>query len=280
MTAWSAPPRDEKATMKEPILGGQALLDEIESTGGESPALWWLGQSGFVMKHQGIVFYVDPCLATPPGRSRTLSAPLAPAQVVNADLILCTHAHPTHMEPVTLPAMLEASPQARVVLPKSAAEHARSLGISYGRMTTTDSDLRVEYFKLGLYGRVYSAPSAHPELDWTPLGGYPHLGYLIRFGPWTLYHAGDCRWYEGIVGRLRPYNVTAALLPIDGGNNFDIAQAGRLAEEIRAKWLIPMHYGTFADQQTDVNRFVDHMLGHRPSVGFKVFEPGQRWLVP
>ncbi len=256
------------------------LIAEIDSTDGPSPALWWLGHAGFVVKHSGIVFYVDPCLSTPDGRERASEAVLQPEQAANADLILCTHAHASHMDPGTLAGMLQASPRAKVVLPKSAAEQACSIGIPYDRMTTTDSDLRVEYFKGGLYGRVYAVPSAHPGLDWTPLGGYPHLGYLLRFGAWTIYHAGDCRWYEGIVGRLRPYNVTVALLPIDGNGNFEIAEAAQLAEEIRARWLVPMHYGTFADQNTDVNRFVDHMLGFRPSVGFKVFEPGERWIIP
>jgi L-ascorbate metabolism protein UlaG (beta-lactamase superfamily) len=102
----------------------------------------------------------------------------------------------------------------------------------------------------------------------------------MRFGQHTIYHAGDCRMYEGIAGRLRPYNVTAALLPIDGQGNFEIAEAAQLAEDIRARWLVPMHYGTFADQKADISRFVDHMLGFRPSVGFKVFEPGERWIIP
>ncbi len=242
------------------------LIREIESTNADSPALWWLGHSCFAIKYEGMVFYVDPSLSSP-------AAPLAPGEITNADLILCTHSDPLHMDPQTLPEMLKASPRAKVVLPKSAAEHARSIGIPFGRMTTTDSDLRVEYFKNGPYGRVYSVPSAHPELNWTPIGGYPHLGYLIRFGACTIYHAGGCQWYEGIVGRLRPYNVTAALLPIEGAGNFDVAAAGQLAEDIHARWLIPMHYA-------DASRFVDHMLGFRPSVGFKVLEPGERWMIP
>ena len=41
-------------------------------------------------------------------------------------------------------------------------------------MTTTDSGLRIEYFKDNLYARVYAVPSAHPQLDWTPAGGYPY----------------------------------------------------------------------------------------------------------
>ncbi len=241
------------------------LIREIETTEAPAPTLWWLGHCGFAIKYEGIVFYVDPWLST----SR-----LNPSDVTNADMILCTHAHPSHMDPDTLPQMLKASPRAKVVLPKSAAEHARSLGIPLDRMTTTDADLRVEYFKNGPYGRIYSVPSAHPELNWTPLGGYPYLGYLIRFGSWTIYHAGGCQWYEGIVGRLRPYNVTAALLPIEGAGNFDIAQAAQLAEDIHARWLIPMHYSQNA------GRFVDHMLGFRPTVGFKVFEPGEKWVIP
>ena len=267
--------------MKAPIKQGAELLDEIQHTDTQTPALWWLGHSGFVVKCDGIVIYVDPCFSTPLGRTRLLDPLLDPAEITDADLILSTHAHPTHLDPIAVPSMLEASPRARLVLPKSAADHARSLGVPYERMTTTDSDLRVEYFKNGLYGRVYSVPSAHPKLDWTPLGGYPHLGYLIRFGSHTIYHAGDCGLYDGIVGRLLPYNVTAAMLPIDGAGNFQIPEAAQLAEDIRARWLIPMHYGVFSEQTPQVaNRFIDHMLGFHPAVGFKVFEPGERWIVP
>jgi L-ascorbate metabolism protein UlaG (beta-lactamase superfamily) len=267
--------------MTEPVKQGPNLLEEIENTEATaSPALWWLGQSGFVLKFQDIVFYVDPCLSNLNGRTRLMEPPLRGDQVINADMILCTHKHDGHMDPGALPAILKASPRCRVVMPKSAAGHAFAIGIPYERMTTTDSDLRVEYFKSGLYARIYSAPSAHPSLDWTPLGGYPNLGYIIRFGDVNIYHAGDCKLYDGIVGRLRPYAVSVALLPISGNGSFDITEAAQLAEDIGAKWLVPMHYGTFAEQDTDIGHFIDHMLGYRPSTGFKVFQPGERWVVP
>jgi L-ascorbate metabolism protein UlaG (beta-lactamase superfamily) len=227
-----------------------------------------------------MIFYVDPCLSNRSGRTRVFEAPLSPSEVADADMVLCTHQHEFHMDPGSLPEILRASPRAKVVLPKSTAPQAQAAGIPYERMTTTDSGLRVEYFKGGPYARVYCVPSAHPELDWTPLGGYPCLGYLIRFGSCTIYHSGDCRSYDRLAGMLRPYNVTVALLPIDGNGNFEIAEAAQLAEDIGARWLIPMHYGTFEDQKTDVNRFVDHMLGFRPSLGFKVLQPGQRWVIP
>jgi len=113
-------------------------------------------------------------------------------------------------------------------------------------MTTTDSGLRIEYFKDNLYGRVYAVPSAHPHLDWTAAGGYPYLGYLIRFGRWTIYHAGDCVLYPELAAHLRPFNVNVALLPI-GPGNFSVSEAAQLASDIGAAWVIPMHHATFID---------------------------------
>ena len=146
-------------------------------------------------------------------------------------------------------------------------------------MTTTDADLRIEYFKDNLYGRVYAIPSTHPKVDWTPDGGYPHLGYLIRFGRWTIYHAGDGAPYEGLADRLRPFSVNVALLPI-GENNFSVSEAAQLACDIGAGWIVPMRYGTFAEDHNEETRFIAHMLGQRPEQPFKVFQCGERWTVP
>jgi L-ascorbate metabolism protein UlaG (beta-lactamase superfamily) len=252
--------------MQPQFQSGPALVADIETTLSNRPTLWWLGRSGFVIRLANITFYVDPFLREPL---------LDPASIHHADLILCSHPHPGHMHGPTLNGLIAGSPRVKIVMPKSAADHARSLGISYDRMTTTDSGLRVEYFKEGLYGRVYAVPSAHPELNWTPIGGYPHLGYLIRFERWTIYHAGDCVPYEELAGRLKPYNVNLALLPISGSNNFSIQQAAQLATDIGARWVVPMHYG-----DGDESRFVAHLLGQRPELGFKVFQVGEKWTLP
>ena len=202
------------------------LIEDIDQTLSATPTLWWLGRAGFVVRFANITFYVDPFLSGPNAR-------LAATDIKNADMILATHAHPGHLDAPAIIAMLEGSKTAKLILPKSAADHAHAAGIPYPRMTTTDADLRVEYFKDNLYARVYAVPSAHPQLDWSPLGGYPYLGYLIRFGRWTIYHAGDCARYDTLAERLRPYNVSVALLPI-GGKNFSVSEAGQLAEDIGA----------------------------------------------
>ena len=243
---------------------GESLFAQIEATQAVRPYLWSLGGCGFAIKYFDIVFYADPVL-DPAGASR----------VRNADLLLATHTAPAHLHGETLRAILAASAKAKLVLPKSAADHAFALGIPYERMTTTDSGLRVEYFKNGMYAHIYAVPSAHPELDATPLGGYPYLGYLIRCGDTTIYHAGGCRTYETLADRLRPYNVSVAILPVAGEANFTVPEAAALAASIGARWLVPMH-----PQGADDGGFLSHMLFHCPQQRFKIFHPGEGWAVP
>jgi L-ascorbate metabolism protein UlaG (beta-lactamase superfamily) len=232
------------------------LLSTIDQTITATPSLWWLGQAGFVIRFASITFYVDPSFT---------EIPVTPADVTHADMILATSVEYVNASIAT---MLESSKRAKLILPKSAAETARAAGIPYDRMTTTDSGLRIEYFKDNLYSRVYCEPSS---LDWTAAGGYPSLGYLIRFGRWTIYHAGNGALYEGLAERLRPFNVSVALLPI-GDGNFSSAEAAQLASAIEAAWIVP--YG--APQPS----FVEHLLGHCPEQRFKVFQPGEGWTVP
>ncbi len=232
------------------------LLTTIDQTITATPTLWWLGQSGFIVRFASITFYIDPCFT---------ELPLAPSEVTHADMILATASQSVD---ASIARMLEASKQAKLILPKSAADPAHAHGIPYHRMTTTDAGLRVEYFKDNLYGRVYSAPSSP---DWTADGGYPSLGYLIRFGRWTIYHAGNAVPYEGLSARLRPFNVNVALLPI-GPQNFSASEAAALASDIGASWLVP--YGSPEPS------FVEHLLGHCPEQRFKIFHPGEGWTVP
>ncbi|MEO8099539.1 MAG: MBL fold metallo-hydrolase [Acidobacteriota bacterium] len=263
--------------MLEPVNSGASLIKEVDQTLSVTPTLWWLGHAGFIIRFANITFYVDPCLSDPPGKTRRIAAPLKAAEIRNADMIFATHAHAGHLDAPSIVEMFVGSRAAKLVLPKSAADGANAAGIPFNRMSTTDAGLRIEYFKENLYGRVYAVPSAHHDLGWTAAGGNPYLGYLIRFGRWTIYHAGDCAPYPELASRLRPYNVNVAVLPI-GGNNFSASEAAQLAIDIEAKWLIPMHYGTFSeDCESD---FVAHMLGHRPELRFRVFQVGEKWTVP
>ena len=77
-------------------------------------------------------------------------------------------------------------------------------------------------------------------------------GYVIRNDRHSVYHAGDTAYFPGfreIAERLRP---DIALLPIGAYSpasfrnvHTNPADATRAFLDLKARWMIPMHYGTF-----------------------------------
>jgi L-ascorbate metabolism protein UlaG (beta-lactamase superfamily) len=276
-----------------PVKRGAELLREIDETGAGRPTLWWLGQSGFAIKHRGIVLYIDPYLSesltekyrlTDRPHIRMTEAPLRGHEIAHADLVLATHGHSDHLDPGTAPAILAASPNSKLVLPRALASKAAGMGISLDRMLPVDDGERLDFRKGEDVCEIHVIPSAHEELNRTSEGGYPCLGYVLRFGDSAIYHPGDCVPYGGLVERLAPMGVTVALLPINGRDpkrgvpgNFDIEEAARLAEEIGARWIVPVHYDMFTFNTVDVGRFAEHMRSRHPGMDFRVLACGERW---
>jgi len=65
----------------QPRTSGAALIQEIDQTITATPTLWWLGQSGFIVRFANITFYIDPCFSTPASKRRLIAAPLSGAEV-------------------------------------------------------------------------------------------------------------------------------------------------------------------------------------------------------
>lgn len=236
-------------------------IAEITAADCPEPRLWWLGGLTFAIKYRGIVFYVDPAWGD--------------LAVSNAGLVMASGEKV--FDGASLKSVMAASPHAKLVLPKSTSDAALALGVPLDRMRTTDNGLRIEYFKDGEYGRVYCVPGSSE--GWTPLGGYPQLGYVLRFGGWNIWHSGPAAPYAELAERLRPYAIHVAIVAVDEGA-FKESEASALAHDIGARWLIPMHLPRIAVPDSGYSRFVSHLLGHCPEQRFKIFEVGEGWTVP
>ena len=66
------------------------------------------------------------------------------------------------------------------------------------------------------------------------------MGYVVRFGRWTVYHSGDTVLYDGMVERLGAERIDVALLPINGraperrvAGNLNGPEAAALAHSAR-----------------------------------------------
>lgn len=250
------------------------LLASIEST--VTPpgtlAFWWCGQQTFIVKAGETWIFVDPYLADNP--HRTKPPMLTPAECARFDLIVCTHDHSDHIDPTALPGIAAAS-RARFVAPRALRERLLSLDVPADRFVGLNAGETVTLAGVELTG----VAAAHEFLDVTPDGLHPYLGYVLRANGVSLYHAGDCCWWEGLQSTLRgllPLDV--ACVPINGRDaeryrrgcigNFSFAEAADLVCPLPVGLAVPSHFEMFTGNSEDPRRFTDYVDAKYP---------GQRW---
>ncbi len=254
--------------MQEAFQEGAAFLRDL-ARHKESCRLWWLGQSGFLVQWAGNHLLLDPYLSdsltrkyatTDKPHVRMTRRVIAPEALDFVDVAVSTHNHTDHLDGETLLTLRRVNPDLELIIPEAnrtfAANRLRCdtswpIGLDDG-----ESTLVAGFALTGL-------PSAHESLSTNQHGQHHFLGYIVRFGAWTLYHPGDTMLYEGIEDRLRPWKVDVALLPINGrdqarrvAGNLNGAQAARLAHDINAKLVIPCHYDMFEFNTATPDEFI------------------------
>ncbi len=226
--------------MIEPHLSDDALLADVEA---HEDGLWWLGQSGFLLKHQGRSLLMDPYLsdsltrkyaetATPHER---ISRRVIDPERLRVDVVTSSHNHTDHLDAETLKPILEAG--AQLLCPTA------NKGFAAERLGR-EPDLTLAHGEVASVAgfEVRAVPAAHTDL------APQYSGYVIEAGPTTLYHSGDTLLVDGLE---RP-KVDVALLPINGAlGNMDAHDAARFAHEMRARVAVPCHYDMFAFNTAD-----------------------------
>src|ERR1700678_1914912 len=109
--------------MIEPTRQHADLIAEIATTAPVpgSLVIWWLGQSGFLIKSRTGLLAVDLYLSehltkkyesTSRPHIRMTRAPIRGHELQSVDLVLASHKHSDHLDPGTFPDLLAASPGA------------------------------------------------------------------------------------------------------------------------------------------------------------------------
>jgi L-ascorbate metabolism protein UlaG (beta-lactamase superfamily) len=77
-------------------------------------------------------------------------------------------------------------------------------------------------------------------------------GYVLRAGKHSVYHAGDTAYFAGFREIGRRLSPELALLPIGAYNpptfrnvHTNPADATHAFLDLKSRWMVPMHYGTF-----------------------------------
>lgn len=279
--------------MIEPVIHGAELQREIRQTTprpGEL-AIWWLGQSGFVIKSRQGLLVIDPYLSehlttkyagTPRPHVRMTRAPLRGADLCSVDLVLASHKHSDHLDPGTLPELMAASPRAAMVLPAAIREHAIGLGLLGDRLIGVDAGDVVE--RAGF--RVRAVPSAHERLERDDEGRHLYLGYVIESAGLRVYHSGDSLAYDGLVSELGGEPFDVLFLPINGRDpargvpgNMTAAEAVELALAIQPRHVVPHHFDMFTFNTVPIAAFESEARRLPPGVDPRILRCGERWEV-
>ena len=258
--------------MIEPFLADEAFLADVTRSRSERDGfrLWWLGQSGFLVQWDGHHLLLDPYLsesltekyaATYKPHVRMTRRVVAPERLDFVDVVTASHNHTDHLDGETLGPLRAANPGLTLVIPEA------------NRAFVAERLLSDPSWPIGLDEsqaadvagfRIAAVPAAHETIDRDGEGRCHHLGYVVRFGPWSLYHSGGCVPYDGQVERLRPLAVDLALLPINGRaperrvpGNFTGEEAARLAHAIGARLAVPCHYDMFEFNTASPDAFSD-----------------------
>jgi L-ascorbate 6-phosphate lactonase len=278
--------------MIQPVRKGSELLAEIESTrpAAGTLAVWWLGQSGFLIKSSRGVLLIDPYLSESLTRKyagtgrehiRMTEAPLRGIELSMIDLALASHKHSDHLDPGTIGDVVRAS-GCRLALPAPLVEHAAGIGIDPASLVGLEAGRGIEAAGF----RVRAVPSAHEGLDTDAAGRHLYLGFVIEAEGLRLYHSGDSVVYDGLTGWLGPGPFDVLFLPINGRDpsrgvpgNMSAAEAVELASRVRPRFLVPHHYDLFTFNTVPVQVFEDEARRLPAGVQPRVLHCGERWEV-
>jgi len=256
----------------------------IASTRPPPGAVWlyWIGQAGFVIRGSTTTLVIDPFLVARP--DRTAPPPLAPRDFGFADAVLATHEHRDHLDLANLPAIAQAAPRARFVVPEPLVERTAE-AVGAGRVTGARPGSAVGIGD----ATVMPVPACHGvhvadaySFGLAP-GEHRYLGYVITLDGLRIYHAGDTLRYDGLAERLRELGVQVALLPINGRDaereardlvgNLSEQEAAELVRDAGIAVAVPMHYELFAHNAGSAGTFVDRVAALAPSA--TVLVPGR-----
>ena len=191
--------------------------------------LKYIGHSAFEIKLKENSIMVDPFVSVNPKYDW---------HNANITDIFLTHAHGDHLgQAIEIAKEKDATITAIVELAQYCKEQGCKVkSVNFGGWLEYD------------WGRVVFVPAFHTSS--LPDGRYAGepAGIIFDVENVRIYHAGDTA--------LTTEMKTIALLPIGGHYTMDVEHAAVAADWIGAQTVIPMHYNTFPEIQTDLEKFM------------------------
>lgn len=204
----------------------------------------WLGQAGFLIKHNTYQFLIDPYLsdsitARNPVKQRRIPVDTSLFRII-PDLMIFTHDHLDHYDPESADIFLQQDSPVTVLAPGSVWPKVRQTGRSHNYVLF---DHGTVWSQFGIQFTAVKATHSDPNA----------IGVILDDGQQKFYFTGDTLYNKDIFPDL-PDDLYAVFLPVNGaGNNMNMVDAANFARKTKAKIAVPIHYGMFDD--IDIQEF-------------------------
>ena len=248
-----------------------------------SLTLWWLGQSGFIIKSPGgKIVVIDPYLSNSCKAlgdqygfdlDRLFPPPMNPAELIGVDAYALTHSHQDPLDPETLGPYRAAGGAGPYVAPPETIDKLHAMGVPETQTVMVWPNKSFAAGDLALRA-TFAIPFSSDDLT--------QVGYLVsaRGGP-TIYITGDTGYHEVLATSVAEHKPDVLVAVINGAfGNLSPAEAARLAKAIDPKVVIPCHHELFRDnlQPPQMLRTSLRTLGIGEK--YRVVEHGQPYTFP
>ena len=270
--------------MKNKILNTKLAEGQI--------AIFYLGQESILIKADGKYLLFDGYLSDYVDKNcggelvkwvRNYLAPISACELDFVDYILCSHSHYDHTDPWTLAEIARVNRKAKYIIPAPFVDRVVGYGVSRDAIIEAYTDREIK-----LDGALVTpVPAAHEELSPDENGNYDCLGYKVAVGEVSLFHAGDCCLYDGLLERVQGTDVM--MLPVNGRSyfqryvrniigNMTAAEAAELCRVAGAKMLIPMHFDLYSVNCVATSTVVEQIEATAKALPYHIFKPGERYI--
>jgi L-ascorbate metabolism protein UlaG (beta-lactamase superfamily) len=271
---------------------GPSLAEQVwqakQNSSQNSFDVWWFGQSGFLIQWNGYCVLFDPYLSdsltkkyasTNKPHVRMSELVIEPLLLDYIDIVTSSHNHTDHLDGETLIPLLRVNPGISFVIPEANRDFVTDR-VKCDRefpIGITDGEQKVvkKFTFLGV-------PAAHNTIERDEKGFSKFMGYVVRFGQFSVYHSGDTLWFDGLDTLLQPFRVDVAFLPINGNDpsrgvagNLNVSEAALLGKNIQARFVIPHHYNMFAFNTADPMDF--EREAKKQNQQYIVLHHGEKW---
>ena len=204
----------------------------------------WIGHASFLIQTPEHSVLIDPNWAKWLKVIKRIKNPGIELRDLPAiDLVLVTHAHFDHLDRRTLRAIASDQP---IVVPEHVGNLVHDLGFN------KIHELRHwQSFEHGTL-KVTLTPARHWGARVLHDSHRGFGGFILEYAGRTIFHCGDTAYFDGLKEIGARANIEIALLPIgayEAPTKRDVhmtpEQAVQAFRDLRARTMIPMHFGTF-----------------------------------